>query len=128
MNNWCICWLSGIFLLGNVVFKGLTTRRLYKSFGFKGLMFLISNLFMSAIEELFRIVLQAKAIGWNITILIHYKLQPTFNAAQLSPVINQHSDHKNWLISIIHVIMEHFMFYHFGTRLCWQIHEAEIPV
>jgi hypothetical protein len=38
MNNGCICWLSLIFLLGILIFKGLTARRLYKSFGFKGLM------------------------------------------------------------------------------------------
>jgi hypothetical protein len=37
MNNWCICWLSHIFLLEILIFKGLTTRRLYKSFGVKGL-------------------------------------------------------------------------------------------
>jgi hypothetical protein len=37
MNNWCICWFSRIFLLGILTFKGLTARRLYKSFGVKGL-------------------------------------------------------------------------------------------
>jgi hypothetical protein len=37
MNNWCICWFSRIFLLGILIFKGLTERRLYKSFGVKGL-------------------------------------------------------------------------------------------
>jgi hypothetical protein len=37
MNNWCICWFSCIFLLGILIFKGLTARRLYKSFGVKGL-------------------------------------------------------------------------------------------
>jgi hypothetical protein len=31
---------SRIFLLGIVIFKGLIARRLYKSFGFKGLMML----------------------------------------------------------------------------------------
>jgi hypothetical protein len=36
MNNWCIVF-SRIFLLGILVFKGLTARRLYKSFGVKGL-------------------------------------------------------------------------------------------
>jgi hypothetical protein len=29
---------SRIFLLGIVIFKGITAQRLYKSFGFKGLM------------------------------------------------------------------------------------------
>jgi hypothetical protein len=38
MNNWCICWFSRILLLGILIFKGLTARRLYKSFGVIGLM------------------------------------------------------------------------------------------
>jgi hypothetical protein len=37
MNNWCICWFSRIFLLAILIFKGLTARRLYKSFSVKGL-------------------------------------------------------------------------------------------
>jgi hypothetical protein len=35
MNNWRICWFSRIFLLGILIFKGLTTRRVCKSFGVK---------------------------------------------------------------------------------------------
>jgi hypothetical protein len=35
MNNWCICWFLRVFLLGILIFKGLTERRLYKSFGVK---------------------------------------------------------------------------------------------
>jgi hypothetical protein len=31
-------WFSCIFLLGILLFKGRTARRLYKSFGVKGLM------------------------------------------------------------------------------------------
>jgi hypothetical protein len=37
MNNWCICWFLRIFLLWMLIFKRLTARRLYKSFGVKGL-------------------------------------------------------------------------------------------
>jgi hypothetical protein len=37
MNNWCICWFFTHILLGILSFKGLTARRLYKSFGIKGL-------------------------------------------------------------------------------------------
>jgi hypothetical protein len=37
MNNWRIIGFSRISLLGILVFKGLNTRRLYKSFGVKGL-------------------------------------------------------------------------------------------
>jgi hypothetical protein len=37
MNNWCICWLFTHILLGILIFKGLTARRLFKSFGVKGL-------------------------------------------------------------------------------------------
>jgi hypothetical protein len=36
MNDCCICWFSRIFLLGILIFKGLTARRLYESFGVKG--------------------------------------------------------------------------------------------
>jgi hypothetical protein len=39
MNNWCIYWFFTHFLLGILIFKGLTARRLYKSFGIKGLSF-----------------------------------------------------------------------------------------
>jgi hypothetical protein len=38
MNNWCICWFFTHILLGILIFKELTARRLYKSFGVKGLM------------------------------------------------------------------------------------------
>jgi hypothetical protein len=38
MNDWCICRVSCIFLLGILIFKELTARRLYKSFGVKRLM------------------------------------------------------------------------------------------
>jgi hypothetical protein len=37
MNNWCICWFFTHILVGILIFKGLTARRLYKSFGIKGL-------------------------------------------------------------------------------------------
>jgi hypothetical protein len=37
MNDWCICWVFTHILLGILIFKGLTARRLYKSFGAKGL-------------------------------------------------------------------------------------------
>jgi hypothetical protein len=37
MNNWCICWFSRVRLLGISIFKGLSARRHYKSFGVKGL-------------------------------------------------------------------------------------------
>jgi hypothetical protein len=37
MNNWCICWFFTHIFNGIWIFKGLTARRLYKSFGIKGL-------------------------------------------------------------------------------------------
>jgi hypothetical protein len=37
MNSCYICWFSHIFLPEILSFKGLTARRLYKSFGVKGL-------------------------------------------------------------------------------------------
>jgi hypothetical protein len=36
MKNWLFVGFSRIFLLGILIFKGLTARRLYKSFGVKG--------------------------------------------------------------------------------------------
>jgi hypothetical protein len=38
MNNWCIGWFFTHILLGILIFKGLTARRHYKSFGVKGLL------------------------------------------------------------------------------------------
>jgi hypothetical protein len=56
MNNWCICWVFTHILLGILIFKGLTARRLYKSFGVKGLIFTsarTSNLNLSVIIFIF---------------------------------------------------------------------------
>jgi hypothetical protein len=37
MNNWRICWFFKHIVTGILVFKGLAARRLYKSFGVRGL-------------------------------------------------------------------------------------------
>jgi hypothetical protein len=37
MSNCCICGFLTHILVGILIFKGLTARRLYKSFGVKGL-------------------------------------------------------------------------------------------
>jgi hypothetical protein len=37
MKNWCICWFFMHFLMGILIFKGFTARRLNKSFDVKGL-------------------------------------------------------------------------------------------
>jgi hypothetical protein len=55
MNNWRICWFSRIFLLGILIFKGLTERRLYKSFGVKGLI-LCFKVFM-ALRQIARVLM-----------------------------------------------------------------------
>jgi hypothetical protein len=39
MNSWCICWLFTHIFTGVLIFKGLTARRLYKTFGVKGLIY-----------------------------------------------------------------------------------------
>jgi hypothetical protein len=41
MNNWCICWFFTHIFTGDFNFKGLTARRLYKSFGVKGLIIIM---------------------------------------------------------------------------------------
>jgi hypothetical protein len=47
MNNWYICWFSTNILTGILIFKGLTARRLYTSFGVKGLNALIRLLMVN---------------------------------------------------------------------------------
>jgi hypothetical protein len=37
MNNWCNCWFFTHIFTGNLIFKGVTARRFYKSFSVKGL-------------------------------------------------------------------------------------------
>jgi hypothetical protein len=38
LNNWLFVGFSRTFLLGILIFEGLTARHLYKSLGVKGLM------------------------------------------------------------------------------------------
>jgi hypothetical protein len=59
MNNWSICWFSRIFLLGILIFEGLTARRLYKLFGVKGLM-----------------------SGWKIRNEVEKSVMPTFDVSK----------------------------------------------
>jgi hypothetical protein len=44
MNNWCICWFSKHIFTEILIFEGLIARRLYKSFGVKGLRVTASEL------------------------------------------------------------------------------------
>jgi hypothetical protein len=50
MNNWCICWFFTHIFTGILIFKGLTARRLYKSFGIKGLIEDYRIVFLSSNE------------------------------------------------------------------------------
>jgi hypothetical protein len=61
MNNWCICCFSSIFLLGILIFKGLTAQRLYMSFSFKGFRATFRN-FVKAPKIAMRIPMFGKAI------------------------------------------------------------------
>jgi hypothetical protein len=49
MNNWCVCWFFTRIFTGILIFKGLIARRLYKSFGVKGLM--VSSTELRVIRE-----------------------------------------------------------------------------
>jgi hypothetical protein len=51
MNNWLFVDFSRIFLLVILIFKGLTARRLYKSFGVIGLIQLKNKTLRVAEEE-----------------------------------------------------------------------------
>jgi hypothetical protein len=44
MNKCCICWLFTHIFTGILIFKGLTSRRLYKSFDVKGLIHCVNGM------------------------------------------------------------------------------------
>jgi hypothetical protein len=48
MNNWCICWFFTHIFTGILIFKGLTARRIYKSFSVKGL--ILKEVFLYALS------------------------------------------------------------------------------
>jgi hypothetical protein len=48
MNNWSICWFFTYIFTGDLIFKGLTARRFYKSFGVKGLIMVVILLWVLA--------------------------------------------------------------------------------
>jgi hypothetical protein len=54
MNNCSICWFFTHILVGILIFKVLTARRLYKSLGVKGLIyvFLVCKTIFSSIQYL----------------------------------------------------------------------------
>jgi hypothetical protein len=66
---------SRIFLLGIIIFKGLTARRLYKLFGVKGL--IQSNRRLCFNGESY-IIFLIYTTGWNSSNL-NLKLQPSVN-------------------------------------------------
>jgi hypothetical protein len=54
---------SRIFLLGILIFKGLTARRLYKSFGFKGLIKWGINFSFTEMKKMFVLKIYAVSPG-----------------------------------------------------------------
>jgi hypothetical protein len=65
MNNWCICWFFTHILLGILIFKGLTKRRLYKSFGVKGLK-LVVHIVSTVFKRLITPSLDCNLCEWTI--------------------------------------------------------------
>jgi hypothetical protein len=56
MNNWCICWFFTHIFTGVLIFKALTPRRLYKSFGVKRLNWRSYIVFCVSLEELWEYI------------------------------------------------------------------------
>jgi hypothetical protein len=75
MNNCCICWFSRIFLQGILIFKGLTARRLYKSFGIKGL----STHYFNSIKQYF--AFHKLVLSWGRVDFIHVYSEGESNKA-----------------------------------------------
>ena len=79
--------LSRIFLLGILIFKGLTVRRLYKSFGVKGLIpsnFSFLSLFVShPVTEIFICSLYSVFVGFSCIFLLGILIFKGLNALHL---------------------------------------------
>jgi hypothetical protein len=66
MNNWCICWFLTHIFTGILIFKGLTARRLYKSFGVKGLIMslIVTNQMYSMSQKVYIYNFKIDRILW----------------------------------------------------------------
>jgi hypothetical protein len=88
MNNWCICWFFTYILLGILIFKGPTARRLYKSFCVKGLSLFdkvsLYNINNHNIQSRFTIL---KAL-----VLLNIKETPFWNVVTITAVVRITSD------------------------------------
>jgi hypothetical protein len=75
---------SRIFLLGILIFKWLTARRLYKSFGVKGLIIIVPLIYPflhSLICDLFKDKLGMRCVVRIIGMLVDGKLNVLYNQA-----------------------------------------------
>jgi hypothetical protein len=79
MNNCLFVGFSRIFLLWILIFKGLTARRLYKSFGVKGLIVLIPNYPVVTL-----VCTEVEMYGKKVEMYCHICLEYLWNAGSIA--------------------------------------------
>jgi hypothetical protein len=104
MNNWCICWLFTHVFTGDLIFKGLTAQRVYKSFCFKGLnrcskVFQIQDINRNAVDMPHSGICTANNFLWTFVLLkiLCTKLRGKLN---LSVSVMKHVMNANGRVAI----------------------------